>query len=1043
MSDFSAQELEALRSQRQQAKSDFNAEEFRQFKAGRTGEEPKTGPRPGVDFGEQGAAGAVFDQIVNGITFGYGPRIVAAEHGLFGSEGGDTYQERYDYAKEREMAQNDYYSEKYPILTTLGFIGGAVGGSVAALGAAGAGLNAAGTPIKTASTTLGRMGQGAGVAAVEGAIYGSSQGEGFSERAFNAALTSAVAAPAGAAGVYAFEKIAGVAQRFGMTPASAIARFLGSSKVSAEAKKRLQEIVDNANKQGFPDQGARVQEIVEGGRNIDPAFAERQALLEANKFPTDRAMVTGSAADERLLDRGAKGALGSPEAEALAKDAFDARQAAIATRADDLKRMLGRGELVADDAMDAAERINQRVGEVSEQGIEGFRENFRRFENSEYQSPRAKNREPAYMSRAAAEDLLRKIEVNNDPNLPGAQGAGREAERYLAATDPNVAPIVARQREELERLAALDQGFRDQKDAVVSKFLKDTFDVDAPKVADMPLLQMRQTAGDQPELFGALLASHSNARLREIAKSLGLSVRSGVTKDNMLLRIAERLDNEPLKRAFTKGEDGAAPGVGALIEDVTSKLDDAVNAAERRFEATIPKEFAENYRRLVESGATDNALGIIDAFEAGAQQLARGADGIIDQGNKYDRLLRELPRMREAAQSLDAARRNRSQGDTLTNAVESVFNSEAAKVAGRNVTPMKKSGAYAAAERKLRATVEGARRRGLRENKQTGVWERKQKVSLKNLQRVRAAINEEIRGVGKGVGAGQNSYSDRRALSAMLETIDDFMERVADPSKKVRGVYAPPEAIEALRKGLASYKVYVKQFRVGDQRGVNKRVFKALEDMAAGQATAEDVARFITLNSKADRAGGRAFAKQIKEIFGKESEDFMALRQGVFSHLVMGTGNKIKTRGRLANDLADFFQGPNRKTAQEIFGDVEGFDKAIGSYIDALRLAENRGAGGAATNVSATDISRETRSRELGAEIARLLRFTMIGGAPTPGDVAVAVGGATVQNMARGRAAAREMRKVVEGGAPQDPPSVVFPATMGTETAKLLLGEPR
>ncbi|MEM9766063.1 MAG: hypothetical protein AAF968_26865, partial [Pseudomonadota bacterium] len=125
----------------------------------------------------QSTAGGLLDAFTDGVAFGFGDNLTAAESAILGrTRQGDwfnydaPFNERFDRALAAERAQNDRFSEERPIASTAANIAGAVAG--------GAGAAARGATLLGRGGSLARQGA-AGVA--EAAAYGAAHGAGAAD----------------------------------------------------------------------------------------------------------------------------------------------------------------------------------------------------------------------------------------------------------------------------------------------------------------------------------------------------------------------------------------------------------------------------------------------------------------------------------------------------------------------------------------------------------------------------------------------------------------------------------------------------------------------------------------------------------------------------------------------------------------------------------------------------------------------------------------------------------------------------------------------
>lgn len=138
--------------------------------------------------------GGLVDSFTQGVAFGFGDELTAAEAATLGSVPGESWRERYDQALAMEREQNRRFRENNPVAATAAEVAGGVATAMTPVGAIGSGMKG--------GVTLGNMAKGAAAGAGYGGLYGFGTGEGGAvERAANVPLSAGIGAAGGALAV--------------------------------------------------------------------------------------------------------------------------------------------------------------------------------------------------------------------------------------------------------------------------------------------------------------------------------------------------------------------------------------------------------------------------------------------------------------------------------------------------------------------------------------------------------------------------------------------------------------------------------------------------------------------------------------------------------------------------------------------------------------------------------------------------------------------------------------------------------------------------
>lgn len=235
---------------------------------------------------KQGWLPGVVDAFTQGATFGFGDEITAGEAAVLGKtpEGGwfdysRPIGERYDRALEAERAQNDQFRKDNLVSSTAAEIAGAV--------------IAPGAPLRAVKSgnVFARAAKSAGIAGVEGGVYGFGAGEGgFDERAESAVEAAKWAGMigAGATGVGALGQILldKVASRFRAPAAEAVARVRRAAKGTGASADDVVAKLDDLGPEGMlvDALGEPGRALARSASNANPAAREALEMASSARL---------------------------------------------------------------------------------------------------------------------------------------------------------------------------------------------------------------------------------------------------------------------------------------------------------------------------------------------------------------------------------------------------------------------------------------------------------------------------------------------------------------------------------------------------------------------------------------------------------------------------------------------------------------------------------------------------------------------------------------------------------------------------------------
>jgi len=217
-----------------------------------------------------------------GVYFNYADEAQGAIDGMRGGPG--TFQERYEFGRERARAGDELAQEQHGGSYTAGQIGG----GVVAAGAT--------APLAYGATTLGSAAKiGAGLGAVEGFAHGTGRGEGASDRISKGITDATVGAGVGIAAPYAMEGGRQVFNTLVRNPVSGVARTV----TGTPSQRRVAEVIDDTFRRAGKTPQQVQSEVFSAQRAGQPEFRSMDALgMPAQDRVRGIARAGGEGADE-------------------------------------------------------------------------------------------------------------------------------------------------------------------------------------------------------------------------------------------------------------------------------------------------------------------------------------------------------------------------------------------------------------------------------------------------------------------------------------------------------------------------------------------------------------------------------------------------------------------------------------------------------------------------------------------------------------------------------------------------------------------------
>lgn len=161
-------------------------------------------------------------------------------------------------------------------------------------------------------------------------------------------------------------------------------------------------------------------------------------------------------------------------------------------------------------------------------------------------------------------------------------------------------------------------------------------------------------------------------------------------------------------------------------------------------------------------------------------------------------------------------------------------------------------------------------------------------VNLRGVDQLRKQLNRFY----AAARSGQNP-SDARAMGRIIDAFDNQVE-----SAVAGNLFSgDPRALQALRDARAAYRNYTQTFR---PQGAGDDVGQAMRRIIDRGATPEEVSRLITGSGVLGNGGTPVrLAQRLEQVFGRESQEWSAIRQTMWQQASTGAPNAQKTAQRI------------------------------------------------------------------------------------------------------------------------------------------------
>lgn len=780
-----------------------------------------------------------------------------------------TFSERYAHSLREQEGEDAKFAADHPVVDTAAKITGGVASMLPAMSAAPTAFGLTG-PM----STMVRNGaiSGAAVSGADAAVRGE-------DVAHGATVGGVIGAAAGPVGRGVGKAVAAIADR--VRP-SAPAPQNVVNVAGVDVPLSAAEVSQN------PSMSAEAQILLRGGRGV-PAQNVAQGFKDLQEAGVSRARdniaagldPTGSAARTSPQDAAEKIASELIAAEQAKRTAEAANVAQVGRDGADLARGLDRGgQLRAASPSDAAETLSDRLAAARDAAKADYR--------GKYDAVAAQSGEFAPGSAAGFRgDVETGLRSANKPvsldatNTPKALQALRVIDDNLNAVGPAVPkPAVATAgagSEHAQTVADIRAKFGDdvaaaydrQKQAAAPK------ESAAPKVESL-LEFLASKGGLGPDAELAAIGGHSHTVNVE-----GVGRRKLVRQGGWPLDYAREAAEEA---GYLRGDHKGTSTVNDLLDAIDGEM-----RGQKRF----PQGFEGHLGRRETFARSEREQHEQEAFTRGLHDdLTAAGHGELNPEVK-ERAVRLMANERmDADSAVERAFRQLEQEDAAAGHALSDFPGDRPASSASN------------------AAAPGST------------------FTMRDVEQVRKQLNTLYGDARRSMMAG-GSGSDLHALDHIIEQFDSRVEQMISQGKFAGDGPAVLQMQRDARAAFADYKQKFARRGAGDQVGA--AVEKILGKFSDTKATPDTIVRLAYGSSSAP--GGQMpvqIAQRIAKIFGRDSEEFGAYKQGLFSHLTEGEPEKAAAR------IDEFLTGVKGKLlAQTVFDASER--ARLAQHADRLR----------------------------------------------------------------------------------------------------------
>lgn len=203
---------------------------------------------------------------------------------------------------------------------------------------------------------------------------------------------------------------------------------------------------------------------------------------------------------------------------------------------------------------------------------------------------------------------------------------------------------------------------------------------------------------------------------------------------------------------------------------------------------------------------------------------------------------------------------------------------------------------------------------------------------------VRKALNQIYGDALRSARGPGGNATDARAVGRIIDAFDKHITNVEKAGGFSGDAKALAEARDAARASHVAYKTTFEPRNPGDAVGKNVEKIVGKFD---GQEAGHDQIMFMSYGPASEPGGSAAaqMAQRFKEVFGANSKEYAAYKQGLLSHLVDNPDGTPRAAAEAADRIEKFLKAPKGKILSQVALTAEE-RAAFANHVETLRAAE-------------------------------------------------------------------------------------------------------
>jgi hypothetical protein len=181
-------------------------------------------------------------------------------------------------------------------------------------------------------------------------------------------------------------------------------------------------------------------------------------------------------------------------------------------------------------------------------------------------------------------------------------------------------------------------------------------------------------------------------------------------------------------------------------------------------------------------------------------------------------------------------------------------------------------------------------------------------VRVQGLERIRQRLVDLQKGA-------QSDPQDRRAMRAVIGAFDDWLDDAAN----ARLLDGTDEGVQAYQRARSMFREYRQQFGAQGRRDEAGRLIEELLQRTDGERLPQIANAIFGRASSGEGRASVQMAERVGRIFGQNSEEMGALRQGLFARVMGLNGDQPAGTDAIVRNLNVLLNGNGRAMASRIF----------------------------------------------------------------------------------------------------------------------------